>query len=126
VDIPAFLRKIAPLLEQRLAASAFADLTAELIANLFTNAYVLRFTGGRLAAVEPAGFVDSSMGADGGDLCIPPDAFVRLVLGYRTLDALADAWPDIVVRGGRRPLFDILFPEITSYLSTPYFYLGPT
>jgi predicted acetyltransferase len=125
VEIPALLRKLAPLLEQRVAASTFAGLTAELMVNLFTSAYVLRFAGGRLAAVEAAGFVDSSMGADGGDLCIPPDAFVRLVLGYRTLDALADAWPDMVVREGRRPLFDVLFPEVASYLSTPYFYLGP-
>ena len=39
---------------------------------------------------------------DEGDpsfLCIPPEAFVRLALGYRGLEELRDAWPDIVVNG---------------------------
>ncbi len=85
----------------------------------------MRFAAGALIDVDAIGFVDSSMGADGGDLCIPPDAFVRLALGYRGLAALWDAWPDIVVREESRRLLDILFPELTSYLCTPYFYLGP-
>jgi hypothetical protein len=124
-DVPAFLRKIGPVLERRLAASDCAGWTGDLSINLFRETFTLRFDAGRLVSVNPVGFVDSSMGADGGDLCIPPDAFVRLVLGYRGLDALWDAWPDIVVRPSSRHLVDVLFPEITSYLCMPYNYLGP-
>ncbi len=124
-DSAAFLTRIGPALERRLAASDCAGLTGAITINLFREAFRLRFVEGKLLAVEAIGFVDSSMGADGGDLCIPPDAFVRLALGYRGLAALWDAWPDIVVRAERRHLLDILFPELTSYLCTPYFYLGP-
>ena len=105
--------KLAPLFERRLAASGCAGLTESLLINLYREAVRLRFEKGKLSAVERAGFVDASMGADGGDLCIPPDAFVRLVLGYRALDRLADAWPDIVIRPGSRHVLDALFPAVT-------------
>jgi predicted N-acetyltransferase YhbS len=123
-DMPRLLTRIAPALERRLAASECAGLTADLTINIFRQAYRLSFRGGTLAQVEAAGFVDSSMGADGGDLCIPPEAFTRLVLGYRTLDQLRDAWPDIVIRPASRRVLDVLFPAMSSYLLMPYLYCG--
>jgi hypothetical protein len=84
----------------------------------------MRFEAGRLAGVDSLVFVDASMGADGGHLCIPPEAFTRLVTGYRTLDDLYDAWPDIVVKPEVRNLVDVLFPRLESYLFTPYHYMG--
>lgn len=119
-DLPKLLLKFAPLLATRLAKSAYAGLTAELTLNLFRQAYLLRFVAGEFVAVEPLGFVDASMGADGGDLCIPPDAFMRLLLGYRTLDELADAWPDMVVRATRRHLWQVLWPKQATYFWKPY------
>ena len=120
VDLPRLLLKFAPVLAVRLAASPYAGLTTALTLNLYRQAYRLRFVAGALIAVEPLGFVDASMGADGGDLCIPPDAFMRLLLGYRTLDELADAWPDIVVRPTRRHLWQVLWPKQTTYFWMPY------
>lgn len=120
VDLPALLVKLAPLLAARLAASPYAGLTADLILNLYTTAYRLRFAAGQLDAVESLGFVDASMGADGGDLCIPPAAFMRLLLGYRTLDELFDAWPDIMVRTARRGLWHVLWPRLDGYVWMPY------
>lgn len=120
VDLPALLRKLAPVLAERLAASPYAGLRADLILNLFTTAYGLRFEDGKLVAVDALGFVDASMGADGGDLCIPPEAFMRLLLGYRPLDALFDAWPDIAVRKARRGLWDVLWPRLDGYVWMPY------
>lgn len=119
-----FLAKLTPLLEERLAHSAHAGFTGEVTINLFRQAYLLSFAAGRLKWVHALGFVDASMGADGGDLCIPPDAFVRLVLGYRSLQELLDAWPDIVIRSSRRHLLDTLFPRCRAYFSMPYFYYG--
>lgn len=123
-DVAHFLRKIGPVLERRLAASAYAGLTVDLCINLFRQAFRLRFGAGKVQSVAALGFVDASMGADGGDLCIPPDAFVRLLFGYRTLAELSDAWPDIVVKPARRHLLDTLFPKVNFYFWMPYLYYG--
>lgn len=123
-DLPRLLGKLAPVLARRLAASAWAGYTGAVTLNLFRTAYRLHFTDGVLTHVEPIGFRDASMGADGGDLCIPPDAFVRLLLGYRDLDELADAWPDIVVRRPARHLLAVLFPKLPSYLWLLYMHCG--
>jgi len=122
-DVGRFLRVIGPVLEGRLAKSDCAGLSAELCLNLFREAYALSFREGKLLRAEAVGFVDSSMGADGGDLCIPPEAFVRLVIGYRALDELRDAWPDIVWRDSSRHWLDVLFPKMDSWLRMPYMVL---
>jgi hypothetical protein len=122
-DVPALLTKIAPALEKRLAASDCAGVTAEITVNMYKTAYRLAFAEGKLKSVEDVGFRDYSMGADGGDLCIPRDAFVRLVFGFRRLDRLMDAWPDIVIGQSIRYLIDTLFPEVSAYIHTPYHYL---
>jgi predicted N-acetyltransferase YhbS len=123
-NVPALLQKIAPVLQRRLARCACARLTTDLTINLLQGAYVLRLQDGKLSGVHSAGFVDSSMGADPGDLCIPPDAFVRLLFGYRSLGELRDAWPDIVAKPQSLYLVEGLFPKMTSYLSTAYHYHG--
>ena len=126
-DLPQLLQKLAPLLAARVARSSYAGLTAELTLNLFRQAYLLRFVAGELIRVESLGFVDASMGADGGDLCIPSDALMRLLLGYRSLDELADAWPDMVVRPARRHLWQVLWPKQAVYFWKPYMaYRGNT
>jgi len=119
-----FLTRIAPVLERRLAGSDCEGLTKDLIINLFRQAFKLTFKSGKLVQVESMGFVDSSMGADGGDLCIPTDAFIRLVFGYRNLDELMDAWPDIVIKARSRRLADVLFPRMASYFYTTYSFFG--
>lgn len=123
-DLPRLLHKLAPVWAQRLAAAGWSGLTDELTINLYRQAYRLRFVAGHLAAVDSLGFVDASMGARGGDLCLPPDAFTRLLLGYRTLDELRDAWPDMIVQPAARPLIDVLFPKVASYVWLPYMHCG--
>jgi hypothetical protein len=114
------LLKLAPVLAARLSASPHAGFTGDLMLNLFRQAYLLQFAAGELRQVSEMGFVDASMGADGGDLCIPPDAFVRLLLGYRTVEELFDAWPDMVVRPTRRHLWQTLWPKQSVYFWKPY------
>ena len=125
-DVARFLTRLGPVLERRLAASAYAGLTVDLIINLYRQAFRIGFVAGKLQYVAELGFVDASMGADGGDLCIPPDAFVRLLFGYRTLTELSDAWPDLVIKPAKRHLFDILFPKLNFYFWMPYLYWGAT
>lgn len=124
-NVARFLTRIGPVLERRLATSAGAGLTLDLTINLYRQAFRLHFAAGQLQDVTALGFVDASMGADGGDLCIPPDAFVRLLFGYRTLAELSDAWPDIVVKPAKRYLLDVLFPKLNFYFWMPYLYCGP-
>lgn len=118
-DMGALLTKLAPLLEQRLLQRGCADFTGRLLLNLYRQAYALHFNRGHLR-VEPLGFVDASMGADGGDLCIPPEAFIRLLLGYRTLDQLRDSWPDIGIKAATRYLVEALFPRLNAQILMPY------
>ncbi len=118
-DPAAFLLKLAPVFEARLAQSALAGLDAGLTLNFYRQALRLRFKDGKLEEVAPAGFIDSSLGADGGDLCIPPDAFLRLVFGYRGLDELADAWPDTQVSQAARPIWEVLFPRMDAWILMP-------
>lgn len=121
-DISSFLRKIKPVFEKRLWESDFNGINTDIIINLYKEAYRIVFRSGKLLSIENIGFKDASMGADGGDLCIPPDAFVRLVFGFRTLNELTDAWPDIVIKAQSRRLLDVLFPRIASYIHMPYHY----
>ncbi len=123
-DVAALLNKLAPALERRVARSPFAGLTRDVCLNLYRQAYTLHFENGKLR-VAPAGFVDASMGADGGDIRLPPEAFVRLVLGYRTLAELWDAWPDSGARPESRALADVLFPRLRAYLCLPHMYMEP-
>jgi hypothetical protein len=124
-DVGRLLMKLRPVLDRRLASSAFARASRDFVLNLFREGLRIRIADGRVSAVEPAGFVDASMGADGGNLNIPPDAFTRLLFGQCGLDALYDAWPDIVCRPEDKGLVDVLFPRMASYLYTPYHYYGP-
>jgi hypothetical protein len=123
-NIPEFLIKIGPVLERRIAESAFAGSTQEIIINLFRQAYRFSIKKGKLDEVVSIGFKDASMGVDGGDLCIPQDAFVRLVFGFRSLEQLFDAWPDIVIKHESRYLLEVLFPKMSSYICAPFSYQG--
>ena len=119
-DPVGFLARLTPVLNSRLGRAGLSGVDTEIIVNLYRSAIRMRLTGGRVASVEDAGFIDSSIGSSGGDLCIPPEAFARIVLGCRDLDQLRDAWPDIEVRPASRPLIEVLFPRFESLVLMPY------
>jgi GNAT superfamily N-acetyltransferase len=119
-----FLNQLKPVLEKRLAAAGFESITKDVTVNFFRYAIKMYIYNGKISSIEPVGFLDSSMGADGGDLCIPNDAFVRLLFGYRNLEELWDAWPDIVVKEESRQVLEALFPPLAVFLHTPYHFQG--
>jgi hypothetical protein len=119
-DVAVLLTKLAPVFNARLEKAGYHAFNDQLTINLYRHAYRLSFADTHLSGVDDLEFVDYSMGADGGDLCIPPDAFTRLLTGYRSLEQLRDAWPDIVLKSQAQQLVDVLFPTITGYLYTPY------
>jgi hypothetical protein len=108
-DVPAFLRLIAPALEERLAQSVLAGYTGDLKIDLYRGGLRLRFEQGKLATAEPwrppiHGDEDTALGC-------PPLTFLQLLLGYRSLDELRAIFPDIWVKDEHRLLITTLFPK---------------
>jgi hypothetical protein len=104
-DIPAFIRRIAPALEEALGNSPFAGHTGEL---------KLTFKKGRLAAAE--GWKPQP-NAYSGDAAFPDLTFLQLLFGYRSLDELgysfADCWWEDDNAYG---LLKALFPKRVSHI----------
>ena len=113
-DAARLLRKLAPVLERRIAASPFAALTQDVVLSLYRCAVTLKFVEGRLVGVE------NTRAQEGEDIQIPPDVFAPLVLGYRDREELAKAHHDLSIWGQSRYLIDTLFPKVPSFIYTIY------
>ncbi len=90
-DIPGFLRRIAPALERRLAASPAVGYSGEIKVSLYRSGLILRFEQGRLADV--AGWAPNPP-EDWGNVAFPDLTFLHLVFGHRTFDELRCAFVD--------------------------------
>lgn len=107
-DIPAFLRHIAPVLEERLAQSIAAGYTGRLHLDFYTSGVAMAFEQGRLASVEPH---DASTSAADESLRFPGLTFLQLLFGHRSLDDLFEAYPDCGGSPHGEVLARILFPR---------------
>jgi hypothetical protein len=106
-DLPAFLRRIAPALEKRLAESPQGGYTGELKLNFYRSGLLLRFERGKMAAEEWR--PDNT---DEGDAAFPGLTFTQMLFGYRSLEELEHAFPDLAARTDEgRCLLPILFPK---------------
>lgn len=112
-NLPAFIRHIAPVLERRLADSTQSGYSGELTMNFYRGGLRLAFHQGKLVTAEDwtvplwgewkAGF--------------PPLVFLKLLCGYRSLDELRDAYPDVSAEGDAAPVLEALFPKRPSLLT---------
>ena len=114
VDPAAFMRKIGPVLERRLAGSMFAGLTDRVAIGHHGSTFCLVFREGILVAVVDPGPSDADAAR------IPPQTLVPLVLGYRSLDELTAAHHGANVPPRRRTLIRTLFPKTRSFIYTIY------
>ena len=114
-DFAPLLRALAPVFERRITESPFARLTRDVRLSLYCEALVLRFVEGRLTEVISEGTTD-----DEAILRLPPLQFIPLVLGYRTVEELRAAYPDMRVTPTGRLLVDTLFPKASSFIYTIY------
>ncbi len=106
-DLPAFMRRIAPALEARLAASPQAGYTGELRVNFFRHGLGLCFDAGRLTVSDW-----KPDRVDAGDAAFPDLTFLQLLVGYRSLEELLFAFPDCATTtDDARALLPILFPK---------------
>jgi hypothetical protein len=107
-ELDRFLLHVAPVLEQRLAASLAAGFSGELKLNFYRSGLRLIFDSGRLTAVAPWDDPDfRSAGASFPDL-----TFLQLLFAHRTLEELEYAFPDCSAPSEQgRVLLTILFPK---------------
>lgn len=110
-DVPAFLTRIAPALEARLAQSIAVGHTGELAISLYRSGVCLTWDQGRLIKIE--GFRPGP--GDDGHAAFPDLTFLELLFGHRSLDELRAMYADCWVRGDEaRVLLEALFPPRVS------------
>ena len=112
-DLPGFLRRIAPVLEQRLAASFVPGYSGELRLSFYREGLRLAFEGGRLAAVE------AERPRDGvrADAAFPGLTFLQLLFGHRSLDELRHAFADCHYNREAGAVLGALFPKQASFVT---------
>jgi GNAT superfamily N-acetyltransferase len=110
-DLTAFIRRVAPVLERRLAGSPLVGYGGELTASFYRSGLKLCFERGRVAYVEswqPTPEVRASAR-------FPDLTFLQLLLGYRSLEELEYAFADCLTANDEaRALLEILFPKRSS------------
>jgi hypothetical protein len=107
-DLVAFLRRIAPALENNLACSVAVGYTGELKLSAYRSGVKLVFAKGLITSIEPW----KPKADDGGNAAFPGNTFLQLLFGHRSLDELRDAFPDCWAGGNAmRALVDALFPK---------------
>lgn len=114
-DLPAFLRRLAPALERRLAASAEAGYSGELRLDFYRGGLRLTFADGRLTEAAPW---RRPVWGESPQAGFPPLVFLQLLFGYRSLAELRAAYPDVTAGDEGAPLLDILFPKRLTWV--PY------
>lgn len=107
-DLPAFLRRVAPALERRLATSDCSGHTGELSLSFYRTGVRLTLSEGTLTGIEP--FIPAY--GDRHSASFPDRTFLQLLCGFRTLEELEYAFPDARVRTDEaRVLLAALFPK---------------
>jgi GNAT superfamily N-acetyltransferase len=113
-DVPAFIRHIAPVLEKRLANSPAAFYTGEFTLDLFRGGMHLVFDKGHITRVEPW---RAPLYKNTADASCPALVFLQLLFGYRNLDELRYAFPDVRVESSDAALLlNALFPKKHSWV----------
>jgi hypothetical protein len=112
-DLPAFIRRIAPVLESRLANSlSMAGYSGELKLSFYKTGLRIKFEEGRLS--ETAGWKPTPHGHS-GEAAFPGLTFTQLLFGYRTFQELQYAFPDCLSNeNAASTLLEALFPKRAS------------
>lgn len=107
-DLPAFIRRITPALEKRLAESIAVGYSGELKISFYRDGLRLVFEKGCLQIVEAW----KPKPEDEGSAAFPNLTFLQLLFGYRSLDELHYAFADCSWDNDEvHRLLNILFPK---------------
>jgi hypothetical protein len=120
-DLAAFLRAVAPALEHRLAQSRMSGHTSVLRVGSYRSGVEISIEGGRIKDIVPWKPSRAVVGQENGfasrdpgraHALFPDLTFQQLIFGRRSVDELADWYPDCVIRTGEvRALLGALFPR---------------
>lgn len=113
-DTLAFVRHITPALERHLANSAAAAFTGELTLDFYRGGMHMVFDKGHITHIEPWRAPAYKSNADAS---CPALVFLQLLFGYRSLDELRYAFPDVRVENSKAEvLLNALFPKKFSWV----------
>ena len=113
-DVLAFIRHIAPALEKRIANSAAAFYTGEFTLDFFRGGMHMVFDKGHITSIEPW---RAPAYQNTADASCPSLVFLQLLFGYRSLDELRYAFPDVRVENSNAEvLLNALFPKKFSWV----------
>jgi len=112
-SIKQLLILITPVLETRLAASEFKEITDSITLSCYTEGFTLNFENGKLKEVEQ--LKKNELGES--HIRIPPLIVYQLLLGYRTLNELEEIYPDVSVNALYKSFIQILFPKIKTSIT---------
>jgi hypothetical protein len=112
-DLPGFLMHIAPVLEDRLAASYMCGHTGELKLDFYRDGVTLAFEKGKLKSAEPWPQPDREQAS----AHFPNLTFIQLLFGYRDVQQLEDAYADLYYQKEEaKYLLAALFPYKPSHV----------
>jgi hypothetical protein len=110
-DLAAFLNLIKPVLESRLAESAFVNYTGELKLSFYRDGLSMKFEKGKITSIENIEFDE----LEGANAQFPPFTFLHLVFGHRSVDELKYIYIDCGTKDEETAnLIDALFPKKVS------------
>ena len=114
-DLPRFLLHIRSVLEHRLARSIFSGYNGDLTLDFYRGGLRLTFVQGSL--VTAGGWQRPAWGGqEQAEAAFPPGIFLQLLFGYRRLDQLRAAYPDVWYRDDADVLLQTLFPPAPSFV----------
>jgi hypothetical protein len=115
-DMPAFLRHITPVLEERLARSVMAGYSGRLRLNFYRSQVELLFEKGHISKVAP--YKPTSFdAADDGDLFFPDHTFLHVLFGQRSYEEIRYMRADCFANNDEAPvLLGVLFPKRPSWV----------
>jgi hypothetical protein len=107
-NLPAFLWRIAPALEERLAGSLAAGHSGELRLSFYRSGLRLAFQAGKLTVAEAW----NPLGGESPAALFPDLTFLKLLTGYQSLDEIRAGYPDASARSDEAEyLLGVLFPK---------------
>ena len=107
-DLAAFLKVIQPVLEARLAKSAFMNYTGELKLSFYLDGLLLKFEKGQITEISNL----SCDELEKSQAQFPPHTFLHLVFGHRTVAELSKTHIDCATQNEETAnLINALFPK---------------
>jgi N-acetylglutamate synthase-like GNAT family acetyltransferase len=113
-DVAEFVRHIRAVLERRLARSMYAGVSREVVLSFYTEALTIKIAAGQVvsAVITPL----DAVAEDAISAAFPPLVFLKLLFGYRGLDELLYAYPDVQISEADEELVRVLFPKQDSWM----------